>query len=271
MMMRRPVFGFTAHWTFEPPVAIPIASRTRIESSRIAWYSRSVRVCIGATVIESPVWTPIASMFSMEQTITAFPARSRITSISNSFQPISDSSTSTSWLSEASSPREIMVRNSSASCAMPPPVPPRVKPGRMMSGHVPILFAIASASSGEWALPDFGMSSPSFDMAALKRLRSSARAIASASAPIISTPHSARTPERFSSIARLSAVCPPSVGSSASGFSFRMIAETESTVSGSMYVASAISGSVITVAGLEFTRTISYPSLRRAFTAWHPE
>ena len=50
MMMRRPVSGWTAHCTFDPPVSIPIASRTRMESSRIAWYSRSVSVWIGATV-----------------------------------------------------------------------------------------------------------------------------------------------------------------------------------------------------------------------------
>ena len=207
--------------------------------------------------MESPVWTPIGSMFSMEQTITAFPALSRITSISNSFQPMSDSSISTSWFSEASSPRDTIAANSSASCAMPPPVPPSVNPGRMMSGQEPIPRAISCASASEWALPDFGMSRPSSAIAALKRLRSSARAMASAFAPIISTPHAARTPALARPVARLSAVCPPRVGRRASGRSLRMMAATESTVSGSMYVASAISGSVITVAGLEFTRTIS--------------
>ena len=126
-------------------------------------------------------------MFSMEQTITALPALSRITSISYSFQPISDSSTSTSWLSDASSPPETIRANSSASCAMPPPVPPSVKPGRTMSGHEPIVRAIASASAREWALPERGMSSPISRMASLKRFRSSARAIASAFAPMSST------------------------------------------------------------------------------------
>ena len=60
------------------------------------WYSLSVSVCAGATVIESPVCTPIGSRFSMEQTMTQLSARSRMTSISNSFQPITDSSSSTS-------------------------------------------------------------------------------------------------------------------------------------------------------------------------------
>ena len=34
------------------------------------WYSRSVSVIAGATVMESPVCTPIGSRFSIEQTIT---------------------------------------------------------------------------------------------------------------------------------------------------------------------------------------------------------
>ncbi len=38
--------------------------------SRMAWYSRSVRVIAGATVMESPVCTPMGSRFSIEQTIT---------------------------------------------------------------------------------------------------------------------------------------------------------------------------------------------------------
>ena len=187
MMMRRPVSGLTAHCTLEPPVEMPMASRTASESSRIAWYSRSVSVWIGATVIESPVWMPIGSRFSMEQTMTPLPFRSRITSISYSFQPRSDSSTSTSELSEASRPRCTIVSNSAASCAMPPPVPPSVKPGRMMSGQVPIFRAASFASSSVWHETEVGMSRPSDSIASLKSSRSSARAMASAFAPIIST------------------------------------------------------------------------------------
>ena len=79
----------------------------------MSWYSLSVSVCAGATVIESPVWTPIGSRFSIEQTTTQLSAQSRITSISNSFQPSSDSSISTSWVGEASSPLSIICSNSS--------------------------------------------------------------------------------------------------------------------------------------------------------------
>ena len=57
----------TANCTFEPPVSTPITRSTCRAVSRIRWYSRSVRVCCGATVIESPVCTPIGSTFSIEQ------------------------------------------------------------------------------------------------------------------------------------------------------------------------------------------------------------
>jgi hypothetical protein len=54
-----------------------------------------VSVIAGATVIESPVCTPIGSKFSIEQTMTTLSAQSRITSSSNSFQPSSERSMST--------------------------------------------------------------------------------------------------------------------------------------------------------------------------------
>ena len=64
----------------------------RRAASRIRWYSLSLSVRIGATVMLSPVWTPIGSTFSIEQMTTKLSATSRITSSSNSFQPITDSS-----------------------------------------------------------------------------------------------------------------------------------------------------------------------------------
>ncbi len=80
----------------------------------------------GATVIESPVCTPIGSMFSIEQTITTLSAPSRITSSSNSFQPMTLCSISTECTGESSSARRTIVSNSSRLYAMPPPVPPSV-------------------------------------------------------------------------------------------------------------------------------------------------
>jgi hypothetical protein len=55
MTMISSVLGFTANWTFEPPVSTPTARITVKAWSRSFWYSRSVSVCCGATVTLSPV------------------------------------------------------------------------------------------------------------------------------------------------------------------------------------------------------------------------
>ena len=84
-----------------------------IEALRRFCASRSVRVWKGATVIESPVCTPIGSKFSIEQTMMQLSCLSRTTSISNSFQPSSDSSISSSLVGDRSSPRRQISTNSS--------------------------------------------------------------------------------------------------------------------------------------------------------------
>ncbi len=111
----RPSAGFTANWMLQPPVSTPTARMMPIARSRIDWYSRSVRVIAGATVIESPVWTPIGSRFSIEQTITTLSAVSRMTSSSYSFQPMIDSSRSTSVVGLAASPAPAIRRRSASS------------------------------------------------------------------------------------------------------------------------------------------------------------
>ena len=98
---------------FEPPVSTPISRMTANEASRINWNSLSESVCAGATVIESPVCTPIGSKFSIEQMTTQLSAQSRITSISNSFQPTSDSSIKTSVTGERARPRSTISSSSS--------------------------------------------------------------------------------------------------------------------------------------------------------------
>ena len=90
-------------------------------------------------------------------------------------------------------------------------------------------------------------------------------------APISSTPYFSRTPALSSAIAQFSAVCPPSVASSASGRSFSITFSTYSAVIGSTYVASANSGSVMIVAGLELTRMTRSPSALSTLQAWVPE
>ena len=134
MMTRRPVAGSTANCTLDPPVSTPTRRRQANASSRIAWYSTSESVWAGATVMESPVWTPIGSKFSMEHTTTQLSAPSRMTSSSNSFHPAIDCSTRIWPTGLASSPSAASRRKRSGSSAMPVPLPPRMKLGRTMIG-----------------------------------------------------------------------------------------------------------------------------------------
>ncbi len=119
MTTRRPSFGSIANWMLQPPVSTPTSRRIAIERSRIAWYSRSVRVIAGATVTESPVWTPTGSTFSIEQTITTLSRPSRISSSSYSFHPRMDSSIRTFAVGDAARPPPAMRSRSTSSYAMP--------------------------------------------------------------------------------------------------------------------------------------------------------
>ena len=154
-----------------------------LQCSRRTWCSRSERVCAGATVTESPVCTPMGSKFSMVQITITLSARSRITSYSYSFQPSKLCSTRTCVVGDASRPLATMSLNSSTFQAIPPPSPPSVKLGRMIAGR-PISSSKASASAIVWAIPDFATPMPVSIIACLKRSRSSARSMASGSAPI---------------------------------------------------------------------------------------
>ena len=95
--------------------------------------------------------------------------------------------------------------------------------------------------------------------------------IASDDAPIISTLCLSSTPNFFRESVVFRAVCPPIVGRIASGFSFSIIFSKSSGVIGSMYVASANSGSVIIVAGFELIKITRKPSSLIAFNACVPE
>ena len=115
---------------FEPPVSTPTARTIEAAASRSSWYSSSASVICGATVTESPVWMPIGSRFSIEQTMITLSLRSRMTSSSNSSQPRSDSSTSTCPTGLSRSALSSMRRSSGSEYAVPPPWPPSVKAGR---------------------------------------------------------------------------------------------------------------------------------------------
>ena len=83
--------------------------------SGIAYDEAGLRRIAGATVTESPVCTPIGSTFSIEQTITTLSLASRISSSSNSFQPMIDSSRRTSVVGLASRPAPAMRRRPASS------------------------------------------------------------------------------------------------------------------------------------------------------------
>ena len=107
----------------------------------------------------SPVCTPIASKFSIEQTITALSLSSRMTSISNSFQPMMLSSIRISPTGESASPPLTIARSSSTLYAMPPPAPPIVNDGRQTTGK-PSSSASASASSDRVRIAALGHVEP---------------------------------------------------------------------------------------------------------------
>ena len=109
---RDPIFGSTANCTLEPPVSTPISCMTARAASRSRWYSRSVSVIAGATVIESPVCTPIGSRFSIEQMTMKLSFLSRMTSSSYSFQPSTLSSTNTCVVGDWPAPRSTLVSSS---------------------------------------------------------------------------------------------------------------------------------------------------------------
>ncbi len=132
-------------------------------------------------------------------------------------------------------------------------MPPSVYAGLMMAGS-PTWKSASIASVIVLTIEARGFSRPIRSIASRNSRRSSAMSMASRSAPISSTPNFSSTPVLASVIAVFSPVCPPIVGSSASGRSFSMILATISGVIGSIYVASAMSGSVMIVAGFELTR-----------------
>ena len=179
----------------------------------------------GAQQTESPVCTPIGSRFSIEQTITTLSSRSRITSSSNSPQPSTDSSTSTCEIGlsaeAAGDDRLELLGRAREAAAVAAERERRAgsRPAAAARRRSP-----ARASSGVRTITERGTRRPTEAIACPNASRSSAVWMAFAEAPISSISSSASTPARSSSIARLSAVCPPSVGSSASGRSRRSTA-----------------------------------------------
>ena len=104
----------------------------------------------------------------------------------------------------------------------------------MIAGR-PMMSSASSASTSECASSERGVSSPIRLIASRKSSRSSALSMASAVAPIISTPNLSSTPILRSDSAVLSAVWPPMVGSStslSSGRAARSCSMILATISG---------------------------------------
>ena len=181
---------------FEPPVSTPISRITASEASRIRWYSLSVSVCAGATVIESPVWTPIGSKFSIEQMITTLSSASRITSISYSFQPMIDSSISTCVDGRQVEPAAdqlvelvAVVGDRRAAAAQREAGPHHARQADLVAATRGLRRRCGPSRPRQ-------TSRPIFSIACLNRSRLSALSITSALAPIISTPYFSSTPCR---------------------------------------------------------------------------
>ena len=174
-----PLSRFSANCTFDPPVSTPTARITLAEASRSTWYSRSVRVWAGATVTESPVWTPIGSTFSIEQITTTLSLRSRITSSSNSPHPATDSSSRIWLIGLSRRPRCTISSNCAGVVAKPPPWPPSVKAGRITTGSASSPDSAARASSRVWAIALRGTRRSIDSIVRANRSRSSAQWMAS--------------------------------------------------------------------------------------------
>ena len=153
---------------------------------------------------------------------------------------------------------------------MPPPEPPIVNDGRKIAGN-PISAVTARASATDVTSRERGQSRPMRAIACLNSSRSSAISIDVTVAPSSSTPCFSSKPALLAAIARFKPVWPPSVGKIALGFSRASTLSSTSTVSGSTYVASASSGSVMIVAGFELMRMTRRPSSRSALHACVPE
>ena len=208
-----------------------------IAASRISWYSRSVSVCAGATVIESPVCTPIGSKFSIEQMMTTL---SLLVAhhLELELLPAEDRSPRSGprCSATASRPRAAdvlelldVVGDAAARAAQREAGPDDARQADLGQRR-------RAPRPGCGRRRERGTSRPSCAIAARNRSRSSAlldrrRRLA----PIISTPNFVEHARCRAAASRMfSPVWPPSVGSSASGRSFSMILATTSGVIGSM-------------------------------------
>ena len=177
------------------------------------WYSTSVRVWAGATVMESPVCTPMASKFSMEHTMMPLPARVAHDLHLVLFPAFDGSPPPAPRPPAKAQGPATRCRRSSSSCvrdaaagaahgeagAQHHGVPERLGDGQR------VFNASTRSRCGPFRCPARPCSS-------LNSLRSSPRLMASRSQPIISTPYLSSTPDSASSTAAFRPVWPPECG-----------------------------------------------------------
>ena len=177
--------------------------------------------------------TPIGSIFSIKQTVILLDSLSLTTSSSSSSHPNTDSSTRIWPIRLTDIPLVAITSSSSSLNTAPPPVPPMVYAGLIITGY-PRSRAIFLASSTEYASSLFGIGTPSLFIVFLNASLSSPLSIASACTPMILQPNFLSTPFFANSLDRLSPVWPPRFGKRASGLSFSIIEVSLSTLSGSI-------------------------------------
>ena len=182
--------------------------------------------------MESPVWIPTGSTFSIEQIAIALPAASRMVSNSISFQPEIHFSTSICVMGDMSRPVFAITLSSSSLSAIPPPVPPRVNAGRTITGY-PISAAILSAVSTSLQVSEGTTGWPISFIVSRKSSLSSALSIPAIPVPRSLTPYFCRVPSRVSCMAMVRPVCPPSPARRPSGLSFAIILRTVFALRGS--------------------------------------
>src|SRR3990172_8230706 len=102
--------------------------------------------------MESPVWTPSGSTFSIEHTAMHVSSASRITSYSISCQPTRHCSTMTWPIGLDRRPLRMRSRYCSSVSTMPPPVPPSVNAGGTMAGRPMAASAVSAEEARSWAV-----------------------------------------------------------------------------------------------------------------------
>ena len=120
-------------------------------------------------------------------------------------------------MGEACNPRFSSSSNSSRVCTKDAPVPPNVYEGLITKGN-PMRCAISFPSKNELAVADGATPMPISIINWRNFSRFSVISIAAISTPIICTPYFFQISISSALMQRLSAVCPPIVGSTASIF-----------------------------------------------------